>query len=61
LQLAGYEGAMEECGYGPVDQTGVVRVTDDGRYELVKGRAIFEDFLAVLDVYRIIRRLEGKS
>lgn len=61
LQLAGYEGAMEECGYGPVDHTGVVRVTDDGRYELVKGRAIFEDFLAVLDVYRIIRRLEGKS
>lgn len=61
LQLAGYEGAMEECGYGPVDQTGVVRVTDDGRYELVKGRAAFEDFLAVLDVYRIIQRLEGKA
>lgn len=61
LQLAGYEGAMEECGYGPVDQTGVVRVTDDGRYELVKGRATFEDFLAVLDVYRIIQRLEGKA
>lgn len=61
LQLAGYEGAMEECGYGLVDQTGVVRVTDDGRYELVKGRATFEDFLAVLDVYRIIQRLEGKA
>ena len=61
LQLAGYEGAMEECGYGTVEMTGVIRVTDDGRYELVPGRATFEDFLSVLETYRIIRRLEGKA
>ena len=61
LQLGGYEGAFEEDGYKPVDQTGVVRVTADGKYELVPGRALHADFLAVLDVYRVIRQIEGKS
>ena len=57
LQLAGYEGAMEECGYGTVDQTAVVRVTADGKYELVPGRSTPDQFASVLDVYHIVKGL----
>lgn len=61
LQTGAYEGAFEEDGYEPVDATGIVRVTADGKYELVPGRATVEDFVAVLEVSQIVRRLEGKS
>lgn len=57
LQLAAYRKAMEECGYGTADQTGVVRLTDDGRYELVRGVAQYEDFLAILNAYRALKGL----
>ncbi len=58
LQLAAYRHAMGECGYDNADEVGVVRVTDDGRYELVKGIAGFDDFLAILGAYRALRRLK---
>jgi hypothetical protein len=57
IQTAGYVGAYAECGYGEVDDMAVVRVTDDGRYEVVRGRADYDDFLKVLDVYRVVKGL----
>lgn len=61
LQLDAYDLAYEESGYGLVDHTAVVRVTDDGRYELVEGRATRGNFFAVLAVHNIIRAIEGKA
>ena len=59
LQLEGYEGACVESGYGPSDWRAVLRVTDDGRYEvrLVKG-VTFEDFLHVVQTYWLTKRAE---
>lgn len=57
LQVSAYRTGFEECGYGTVDHAGVVRVTNDGRYELVESQATYEDFLTVLDTYRAIKRL----
>jgi len=48
LQLAAYEMASVECGYGPTDHRAVVHVTQDGRYELVQTHATEDDFLNVL-------------
>lgn len=58
LQTAAYRSAMSECGYGEVDYAGVLRVTADGRYELVEARAEYEDFLSVLSTYKAIERIK---
>lgn len=57
LQLAAYEYALEACGYEAPDHSGVLRVTDDGRYELVEGRAHWEQFTSVLEVYHAIKEI----
>lgn len=57
LQLAAYRAALLECGYEPVDHAGVVRVTADGRYELVEGRAFHDQFLSVLAVHHAIKEI----
>ena len=61
IQLAGYRAGLVECGYGDVDIAGVVRVTPEGKYEFVPGRAVLEDYLAVLDTWNRVRRIEGKA
>lgn len=64
IQTAAYRQGLQECGYGEVDHMGIVRVTDDGRYELREalGRdgepATYEDFLNVLETHRTIERLK---
>ncbi len=57
LQLAAYDHAMSECGYGEADEMGVVRVTADGRYELVVGKAGYVDFLHILSAYRVLKSI----
>ena len=56
LQLAAYRHAMTECGYGEIDHAAVLRVTSDGRYELVEAKAEYSDFLAVLSAYRALQK-----
>jgi hypothetical protein len=59
LQLAGYEGACIESGYGPSDWRAILRVSADGRYELRQSKEVhFEDFLKVLDLYWLVKRCE---
>jgi hypothetical protein len=58
LQLAGYEGAMVEGGYPAPDWTAVLRLTDDGRYELVRGVATFDDFLAIKGAYDALKGIK---
>jgi hypothetical protein len=42
LQLGAYRGGLVECGYEDVDHAGVVRVTPEGKYELVESHATLE-------------------
>ena len=64
IQVAAYAQGLYECGYGLVDHAGIVRVTEDGRYELVEAKgkdgqpATYEDFVNVLETHRTIERLK---
>jgi hypothetical protein len=60
IQGRAYERGFTECGYGVVDHFGVLRLTNDGRYELVPSDATYSDFLAVKEVYHILERIKGK-
>lgn len=61
LQLAAYEGASRECGYGYTDYRAVLRVTHDGRYEfVVTDRPCWDAFLAVKDCYNAMKYMKGK-
>lgn len=56
LQLGAYRGGLVECGYEDVDHAGVVRVTPEGKYELVESHATLEDFLQILAAKRVVDR-----
>ena len=58
IQLGGYEGGLEECGYPAPDHKGLLHLFADGRYELVETDATYDEFLAVKDVYHILQRLK---
>jgi len=58
LQLGGYNLAVEECYNSFYPQTGVIHVFDDGRYELVKGKATSEDWLTVRALYDTMKALK---
>lgn len=58
IQVAAYRQGLIECGYGDVDHAGIVRVTRDGKYELVESEAVYQDFLNVLATYHTVRRLK---
>ncbi len=56
IQTAAYRQGLVECGYGDVDHMGIVRVTSDGKYEMVESEASYEDYLAILEAYRAVGR-----
>jgi hypothetical protein len=56
LQLAAYEQASIECGYGSTHYRAVIRVTADGKYEFRRANAEFDDFKAVLTAYTAMQR-----
>jgi hypothetical protein len=59
LQLAAYELASVECGYGPTDYRAVIHLTADGQYELVQTKAGAADFLSVLQAYQTMSGSKG--
>jgi hypothetical protein len=67
LQQAGYEGARRECGYRPTERQGIIHAKPDGTWNVVwshdlavDGQPVtYEDFLAVLRVARVCKRLGG--
>lgn len=59
LQLAAYEMASVECGYGATDHRAVVHVTANGNYELVLTHATSEDFLSVLTAHNTMSKSKG--
>lgn len=56
LQLAAYETASIECGYDPTMQQGIIHVTEDGRYELVRSKATTADFKAILSAHKVMQK-----
>lgn len=60
IQLETYEAARVECGYAPTEERIVVRVTPDGRYEAVKSKARFSDFLAAKALYEALDSLKRR-
>jgi hypothetical protein len=55
LQMTGYEGCRVECGMPKTEQQLVVRVSDDGKYEVVAADTTWDDFLTVLKVARLTK------
>jgi hypothetical protein len=51
-QLEGYERASTESGWDETSARGILHVTETGEYEFVRSWSVFEDFLAVLMVWR---------
>lgn len=63
LQLAGYEGACIESGYGPSDWQGTLNVNKDGRYQIRLNpqdhrRVTPEDYAHVVQMWRIAKKAE---
>jgi len=52
VQVAGYDHCARVCGFGPSDQTMILKVAEDGTYTLIPGRATRADFLTAIEVYR---------
>lgn len=61
LQVAGYNGCLVDSGYPESEISFVLRVTFDGRYELVEVRAVWEDFWFLLGLYDGLQRIQGKT
>jgi hypothetical protein len=61
VQLEAYELASIECGYEPTDFRGVIHVSADGNYKLVRSWAVPEDFLAVLNVYNAFEKMAERK
>ena len=57
LQLAAYELASIECGYGATEAQGIIRVGADGSYVFTRSKASGEHFLAVRKAYDAIRSI----
>ena len=57
-QLEGYEGAAIEAGHPPTDARLIVRLGEDGTYEIAQSCATFDDFLAVKAAFDARRRVE---
>lgn len=51
-QLAGYELAADESGFGPIEATLILKVFENGTYAEYEGLAVPEDFIDALKVYR---------
>lgn len=57
LQCAGYELAYRECYGEETDFQGVVQVSEDGRYKLVKSRATIEHFQYLKFTYDSLKEI----
>jgi hypothetical protein len=58
-QLEAYELASVECGYEPTVARGIINVSADGTYKLVRSKCTSDDFLNVLRVWHDNQRIKG--
>lgn len=59
-QVQAYAMALEECGWDPPDVCSILRVDKDGGYEFVESTATRKDFLAIREMYEVLKRLNRK-
>ena len=59
IQLDGYQIALREGGYVVPEELWVLRVGDDGEYEVVESPVEEGSFLKVLDNYHMLRKLNA--
>ena len=60
-QLEAYEQASIESGYEATAARGILHVGAEGTYEFVRSTACFDDFLAVLGVWKSDQRMKEKK
>lgn len=60
-QIAGYELAADECGFGTSDRQVILQLAEDGTYQLIGSVATGADFLAGLDAYERAKRLTSDA
>jgi hypothetical protein len=60
-QLEGYEHASLESGWDETSARGILHVTEDGEYEFVRSWSVFEDFLAVLMVWKSDQAMKARK
>jgi hypothetical protein len=61
FQLAGYEVALEESGYGEVDGKAVLRVDEWGKYQFVESWARPSQFVALLGSFQAQRQFKNDT
>ena len=62
VQIAAYRHLLEVSGFGPSNWGAILKISEEGGYELIEAEAEAEDFLAAVDLYRrraAIRRKAG--
>lgn len=60
-QVAMYDLLLAKCGFGASDFTAILKVAEDGTYELLPVRADPTDALVALDVYRRSARIRNEA
>lgn len=61
VQIAGYRFLAEACGVGETDYGAILRLSEDGDYELIDVQAEATDFLAAVDCYRRAARIKSAA
>jgi hypothetical protein len=59
IQLDGYRMGLRECGYVEPEEMWVLRVGDDGEYEVVESPVQEGAFLATLNAYKMLQELDA--
>lgn len=59
IQLDGYRTALRECGYVEPEEMWVLRVADDGSYEVVVSPVEDGSFVRTLESYKMLQQLDA--
>lgn len=60
IQLDGYRVALDECGYVVPEEMWVLRVADNGEYEVVESPVKEGSFVRVLESYKMLQELNAE-
>jgi len=60
IQLDGYRVALDECGYIVPEEMWILRVGEDGEYEVVQSPVKEGSFISVLNSYKMLQELNAE-
>jgi hypothetical protein len=61
VQVAGYDHLATDCGIGDSEEQWILRLAEDGGYEVIPSEATRADFLAAVDLYRRRGRIRSEA